>query len=272
MKLVFSGICAIVLVLATLSRADFDAPTFETSEEMRRILNDYYGFLDDLTYSSAFKWFNGASGTPNTTVLAQMQSSMVAFITARTTTTFRQCNRLTENCFACQNGAANVSAAELGAVVGAKLVAIDHDRMDADSQKTGPQTFTLRQNVVAPFFTAKLPCRAVSTCFPNASTPSQLAKGELHGPLLVTFKRVSGSLFIDRFNLGSRYSFISASETGTGVAAEVLNYGPTLVPDSVMDNTALVGVFCLAPSKRRNVADSVVYYTHYGLPLLDTPY
>jgi hypothetical protein len=257
----------IVAALTVATRADFDAPTFENSEEMRSLSNNLHFFLDALVWNNAFKWANGTTGLKNLTRLEEMKTTLTAYLTTVTTPTFRLCERLGDVCYVCENGATNVSNALVNVMADAKLYGEVHNMMDSVSLRTDLQTFTLHQNNNAMVLTATLPCRAVPTCFPNNT--DQLIKGELYGERLTTFKRIAGKMLIESINVGSRFNYFAPSETGLGVRILITNFGMGLVPQAVVEGT-LTGIFCFAPSKRRT--NDVVYYAHRGLSMLEKPY
>jgi len=258
MKIVF----LVGVLLFSFVTADFDAPIFEVSEEMRSVQNDYHGFVDGLVSHNAFKWSNAGTtnGSVNNGVIAAMTANLTAKLESITTPTFRQCDRLSSTCYQCENGAQNVSIASVQTLVVAKLYGQSNNIHDTDSEKLSPLTYTIGSYTTASVETATLACRATPGCFPGSH--SQTILGTLQGKRILTFKRVAGAMLIDRINTGAYYSYFSKDEAG--VKIYVVNDGEMMVPDSIIESS-LTGIFCVS-SKR-----SVTYYTQRGLPLMDDP-
>lgn len=255
-----------LLVIGLCFSQAFDAPRFELSEEMRSINMAYHnGQIDGTVKTYAFVWANGSSGQVNTTLIAQLKTQLTAYLTARTTSTFRQCDRLNAICYQCENGAANVSSATIDVMVSAKLYGQSNNMLDIVSEQLDLNTFTIQQSDNTPVWVPSLSCRATPSCFPNST--SQLIRVELQGDRRLTFKRQFGSggaqLLIHRINTGAYYTYFPASEAGVKIL--VMNNGANLVPDSILEDFSLTGIFCFS-SKR-----SVVYYQSRGLPLVDSP-
>ena len=255
-----------LLILGFCLCQAFDAPRFEISEEMRSINEDYHNnVIDGTVKSNAFKWANGATGLINFTLIAQLKVQLAAYLTAHTTSTFRQCDRLNSICYECENGAVNVSSATIDTMVSAKLYGQSNNMMDTVSEQLDLNTFTLKQSDNVPVWVPSLACRATPSCFPNST--SDLMRVELQGDRRLTFKRqiVSGGvqILIHRINTGAYYTYFPASEAGVKIL--VMNLGDNLVPDSILENFALTGIFCFS-SKR-----SIVYYESRGLALYDSP-
>ena len=249
MKFLFATLLALVVAANA-----FDSPNFLNSEEMRFVNNDYHDFVDSIVWNNAFQWSNCGTGSVNFTRLAIMQSQLTAKLSNITTSTFRQCDRLSATCYQCENGAANVSAASIGVLAGAKLYAQANDDLDSVSEKLDSHTFTLSYNTHVPVVTATLACRANATCFPCSY--SQTIKGELQGLRKITFKsnpdNTDPQVLIHRINTGARYTYFSRDEAGFRILS-VIN-GDQLVPESIMEDFSRTGVFCVSSKKR-----SIIY-------------
>ena len=258
--MVSSGGCVFLALLACAFA--YNAPPSHVAEEVRFINLELHGIVDQLVWGNAFKWSDAATGTVNTAVLAQIEVDFTAALDARTTSTFRQCDRLNSICYQCENGGANVSKASVELLRNAKLFGQENNHLDASVNEVGTQTYQLFSNTRVPVWTPNAFCRTNATCFPSVT--SQLVQGMLQGSRMLTFKKVNGTYLIDRINTGARSTYFPSYEFGVKVLS--VNYGMQLVPTDILDNYNLTGIFCF-PSKR-----SIVYYTHRGLPLIDEPY
>jgi hypothetical protein len=260
MKFAYASL--VFLLAVSVAAANFDAPNFEDSEEGRSVNSAYHnGVVDAIVCNNAFLWSNSSSGTVNLATLAQMTTSLTVVLSAITTASFRQCDRLSAICYQCENGAANVSVASIGVLVAAKLFCQANNNLDSFTQRVDSQTFTLLQNTEAIVWTAKPACRATPGCYPAGT--ADLMLGTLQGARQLTFKRVAGQVLLDQINTGARSTYFSSAEAGFRLLS--INYGEVLVPDSIIGDRSLTGIFCL-PAKR-----SPVFYSTRGLPLLDDP-
>ena len=228
----------LALVIAVANA--FNAPLFEVSEQMRNTNIDYHGFVDSLAWSNAFQWANCTTGTVNAAVIGNMFAQLSAKLTSITTSTFRQCDRLTSSCYQCQNGAYNVSFDTVNTLVASKLEGQDNNMMDSVTEKIDFGTYTLLYNTNTPVTTANLACRATPSCFPCSYVDT--INGVLQGQRRLTFKFTTDGLLIHRINTGARYVYYTQNEAGIKVFTP--NNGAQLVPDSIMENFSLVGFFC----------------------------
>lgn len=261
MRISFAFVAIALFALVGLAVADFDAPLFQFAEEARFDSLDFHKNVDNLAWSNAFKWADCSTGALNPVLLAQMTANFTAFLTPITTSTFRQCDRLSSICYDCENGAAAVAADSVGILVAAKLELQDNDIMDTNTRKITSTSFVLEGNVQTIIQTASLACRVNPTCYPcNAS---QTILGTLQGPRRITYKlTLSGGEIkplIDRINTGARFTYYSAAEAGVKVLS--VNTAAEYVPDSIIENTALTGVFCLPATTLTRVNGRPVY-TH----------
>jgi len=239
MKLLF--ILALAFPLALVGASN--PPPFQISEQMRYTNIDYHNFVDSLAWTNAFQWANCSTGALDLDLLASMQAQLTAKLSSITTSTFRQCDRLSAACYDCENGAANVSADTIDTLILAKLEGQDNNMLDSVSDTVDTVTYTLLYNVMTPVVTASLACRANPECYPCSYATT--IYGTLQGKRKLTFKLTAGGLLVDRINTGARFTYFSSAEAGVKVFSAI--NGQQLVPDSIMDNFSLVGEFCVTP-------------------------
>lgn len=232
---------------------------FGTYNQLKVQHRNLYRFIDQLTWSNAFKWGDAATGTINMTVVSTMVAQMVGYLTEEATMTLRQCDRMSDQCYYCGTGPIQIGAALVNFAIAGKLYGQHHIIGDTDIVYQSPDRYILYNTYYMGGYAGVTNATCPPVCIPGATAPicpqpnclpatlADCRKIDYYADRIHEYVKVNGKYKLDRVKTGLRFSYTAASEPGGRATAPAVGavFGDTLPGEDVM-NSKRDGPFCVA--------------------------